>query len=461
MTDELRFISPTGVLGIGYPRESFEAAMAYKPHFIACDAGSADWGPYYLGSGEPWAGYHQTRRDLEPLVLGARKAGIPLLIGTAGMSGADVAVDWTFSILEDIARDNGITARVARIYSEQRAEDLRRFLGEGRISAFDGVEELTVEAIEGAARVVAMMGPEPYQRALSEGAEIIIAGRSSDAAVYAAVPLVRGIPPEIAWHMGKITECGPAIAPGSGECIVGGISRDSFWVRTARDSDAVSPTTVAVHMLYENPSPYLLREPPGVLDTTQSKYISLTDGAVEVSGATFEVLPYTVRLEGVALRGYRSICVLGIRDPGVVRQIDAYTSGVVEMVNVLAPERFGLRPDEWSFTFRRYGLDGVLGELEAELAIDNAERCYEIGLIAEVVAPTQELATELLNSSLPFVVHKVKVPGSVGGANAAFAYAPPVLPTGPVYEWTHWHSLALDDPLLPFRIEHDNVGSPT
>jgi hypothetical protein len=260
--------------------------------------------------------------------------------------------------------------------------------------------------------------------------------------------------------MGKITECGPAIAPGSGECIVGGISRDSFWVRTARDPDAVSPTTVAVHMLYENPSPYLLREPPGVLDTTHGKYIALADGGVEVSGATFEELPYTVRLEGVGLRGYRSICVLGIRDPVIVRQIDTYTSGVVQMVNVLAPERFGLGTDEWSFTFRRDGLDGVLGALETETIGGDDQRCYEIGLIAEAIAPTQDLATEILNSALPFIVHKVKVPGSCGGANAAFAYAPPVLPTGPIYEWTHWHSLALDDPLDAFRIQHDTIGAP-
>jgi hypothetical protein len=279
VTEELRFIAPTGVLGIGYPRASFDAAMAFGPHFIACDAGSADWGPHYLGSGEPWAGYFQTRRDLEPLVLGAREADIPLLIGTAGMSGADVAVDWTFSILQDIVRDHGLSARVARIYSEQRPEDLADAMAEGRISAFEGVDELTPAVLEQATRIVAMMGPEPYQQALADGADIIIAGRSSDAAVYAAVPLDRGIPPEIAWHMGKISECGPAIAPGSGECIVGGINRDSFWVRTARDSDAVTPTTVAVHMLYENPSPYLLREPPGVLDTTHGKYIAVAPTA--------------------------------------------------------------------------------------------------------------------------------------------------------------------------------------
>ena len=40
-------------------------------------------------------------------------------------------------------------------------------------------------------KVVSMIGAEPFQQALEEGAEIVIAGRSSDAAIYAALPLMR------------------------------------------------------------------------------------------------------------------------------------------------------------------------------------------------------------------------------------------------------------------------------
>ena len=37
-----------------------------------------------------------------------------------------------------------------------------------------------------------MMGPEPFQKALEDGADVVIAGRASDAAIYAAIPLMQG-----------------------------------------------------------------------------------------------------------------------------------------------------------------------------------------------------------------------------------------------------------------------------
>ena len=49
-------------------------------------------------------------------------------------------------------------------------------------------------------KVVSMIGAEPFQQALEEGADIVIAGRSSDAAIYAALPLMRGADPGLSWH---------------------------------------------------------------------------------------------------------------------------------------------------------------------------------------------------------------------------------------------------------------------
>jgi hypothetical protein len=43
-------------------------------------------------------------------------------------------------------------------------------------------------AIDRATRIVGMMGPEPFMRALDEGAQIVLAGRSSDPAPWAAYP---------------------------------------------------------------------------------------------------------------------------------------------------------------------------------------------------------------------------------------------------------------------------------
>jgi hypothetical protein len=53
VVDEIRILSPTAILGYGFPESSFQAGLARKPHLIAVDAGSTDPGPYYLGAGSP------------------------------------------------------------------------------------------------------------------------------------------------------------------------------------------------------------------------------------------------------------------------------------------------------------------------------------------------------------------------------------------------------------------------
>ena len=43
--------SPCGILGYGFPQESFRRALAEKPDAIVVDAGSTDAGPHKLGAG--------------------------------------------------------------------------------------------------------------------------------------------------------------------------------------------------------------------------------------------------------------------------------------------------------------------------------------------------------------------------------------------------------------------------
>ncbi len=86
--DELRILSPTAILGYGFPVESFEEGMKRKPHVIAVDAGSTDPGPYYLGAGKSFTDNNSVKRDLEIMIPAALEAGIPVIIGTAGGSGA-------------------------------------------------------------------------------------------------------------------------------------------------------------------------------------------------------------------------------------------------------------------------------------------------------------------------------------------------------------------------------------
>ena len=100
---EIRVLAATGVLGAGFKVESLNRGIALKPTFIACDAGSTDSGPAYLGSGKPKLSREACARDLR-LLLKARDAlKVPLIIGSCGTSGRDVGVDWMAQIAREIA----------------------------------------------------------------------------------------------------------------------------------------------------------------------------------------------------------------------------------------------------------------------------------------------------------------------------------------------------------------------
>ena len=91
----LRVLSASGQLGYGIPHKAFAAGLARKPDFIGCDMGSVDPGPAYLGSGDMATSPAVTRGDLAAVLLAARSLNIPLIIGTAGTSGAAPHLDAT------------------------------------------------------------------------------------------------------------------------------------------------------------------------------------------------------------------------------------------------------------------------------------------------------------------------------------------------------------------------------
>src|SRR5690606_33663755 len=99
----LRALAASGQLGYGIPKPAFLAGLAHMPHFIGCDMGSIDVGPYYLGSGKLATSETMTRRDLSLVLLAAREVNIPLLIGTAGTSGAKPHLDTTLKMIREIA----------------------------------------------------------------------------------------------------------------------------------------------------------------------------------------------------------------------------------------------------------------------------------------------------------------------------------------------------------------------
>ena len=88
MDESIRFLSICGLLGYGYPESSLRAGLDADPAFLGVDNGSTDPGPYYLGSGTSFLKPLQLKRDLEFALCAAREKKIPLIVGTAGGSGA-------------------------------------------------------------------------------------------------------------------------------------------------------------------------------------------------------------------------------------------------------------------------------------------------------------------------------------------------------------------------------------
>jgi hypothetical protein len=81
---KVRALAATGALGTGFREETLRQAIARRPDFLGCDAGSTDAGPFYLGSGQTMASPAAIRRDLLVMLREAVPAGIPVLIGSAG-----------------------------------------------------------------------------------------------------------------------------------------------------------------------------------------------------------------------------------------------------------------------------------------------------------------------------------------------------------------------------------------
>ena len=115
MKPEFKILSPTAILGYGFPEASFKRGMAEKPDLIAVDAGSTDPGPYYLGAGKAFTDRTGVKRDLRYMLVHGVEAGIPVVIGTGGGSGAAPHLEWCRRIILEIAAEEKLSFRMAVI----------------------------------------------------------------------------------------------------------------------------------------------------------------------------------------------------------------------------------------------------------------------------------------------------------------------------------------------------------
>lgn len=450
---ECRMLSVSSILGYGFPEASLERGLAREPHFIGVDGGSTDPGAYYLGSGECLNSRKAMKRDLRLMLLAGVPRKIPVVIGTCGGAGAEPHLREVAALAREIAREEKLAFRMALIHADQEPTRVKGWLREGRISALRNVPELTEPVIDRSAKIVGMMGAEPFMRALESGADVVLAARASDAASWAGCAMRAGQPPAPAWYAGKMLECGTATATPKGhDCLLGTVREDHVEVEPMNPARRCTPMSVATHGLHENASPTVHEEPGGLLDATDCRFTAVSDRSVQVSGMRWTTRPYDLKLEGAECVGYRAITICGTRDPVLIGQIDSYLQSARDDIAARA-SGFDVSPEKYHLVFHVYGKDGVMGAAEPVKEI----RSHELGIIVEVVAPDEEDAKAVL-AIARVVVPKIDFPGRLcKSGNMAFPFSPSDIAVGPTYKFSVFHVVRTDDPYAMFPIEYEPV----
>lgn len=440
---------PQGSLGVGIFPEEVEYALAWGPDAMALDAGSTDAGAAYLAKGVSKNDRGSVKRDLTFLMDAQQKAGIPLLIGTAAQAGGDMNVDWTRDIALEIAREKGWSPKIAVLYSEQTAETMKGKLADGKITNLPPLGDLDAATLDNCLHIVALMGPEPYHKALEAGADIIIGGRTSDPAVIAAFALWKGAPAGPSWHAGKIAECGAqSTTANTGQRgVLIEIHKDGFDVQPADPKTKALVTGISAHLLYENKSPWRLTEPGGELDVTKSEYIQLTENTVRVTGSVWDPKPYTMKLEGATGDLYQSLLIVGIADPKVLAEPEVFHDHMLMRLKDRVKASLGLNEDEFDISLRMYGYNALSG-----MKPPPGSRPLEIGLMGVFTARTQELAHAIANACNPYFFH---MPIRLGEELPSYGwpFTPAEVDRGPVYQFVLNHVVHIDDPLELVRME--------
>ena len=450
MKDEFRILSATAILGYGFPETSFKEGMKRDPHLIAVDAGSTDPGPYYLGAGISFTDRDAVKRDLEIMLKAGIPKNIPIIIGTAGGSGADSHLQWNREIIEEIAQENGYNFKLALIHAEFQKDFIIENLRDGKVTPLSPAPELTEKDINDSSHIVGQMGIEPFMAALEGGANVILAGRSYDPSLFAALPIKQGYDKGMSLHLGKILECAAICAtPGSGsDCMFGYIGEDYFKVEPLNPIRKCTTLSVAAHTLYEKTNPYILPGPGGHLDLHGCEFEQETDSIVKVRGSKFVPSEkYTVKLEGAKLIGYRTVSIAGTRDPIMIGEIDDIIKGVKERVE----DNFSENKWEYYLRFNIYGKDGVMAGLEPH---PNTDGSHELGIIIEAVADTQKKADTICAFARSTMLHYGYEGRRATAGNLAFPYSPSDFHVGEVYVFSLYHILETDDPTALFPIDY-------
>ncbi|KAI9698899.1 MAG: hypothetical protein M1820_007320 [Bogoriella megaspora] len=453
--EEVRILTPVGMLGYGFAKDTFWEAMASGVDAIIADSGSTDSGPQKLAMGTTTVTREAYIRDFDVLLAACSIYHVPILLGSAGGDGSNDHVQLFLDIMRELIEQRGYrTMNVLTIESEIDKAFVKEKLGKGEVVPLSkAVPELTMQDVDDATRIVAQMGVEPYVKAMEEhpGFDIVIGGRSYDPAMYAAFCRYRGINDlGIAYHMGKIMECGGLCAKPKSRSALATIRPTSFDITPLDPSARCTALSVAAHTLYEKARPDILEGPGGALHLDSAQYEEIEDGrSVRVSGGRFVPVAngeYNLKLEGAKVAGYRSVFIGAFRDPILISQLESYLRRVRDYVKATIDFDYDLQ-------LNQYGVNAVMGSLDPGDGVIPNEVC----LCGEARASTQAQANQVVSIARIACVHGPYPHQLATSGNFAMPFAPYDISLGQISEFNVYHLLEKIDPVELFPIRQHSI----
>ena len=181
---------------------------------------------------------------------------------------------------------------------------------------------------------------------------------------------------------------------------------------------------------------------------SHSRFEALDDRRVVVSGSRYVEQPLAFKLEGARSAGFRTIVIGGIRDPIAISRLDEMTTAVRAATEALFRDR------DYLLRFVIYGRDGVMAEREPTPVPG-----HEVGVLLDVVAPTQERADTVCAFARSQLQHYHYQGIKATAANIAFPTAPSDIRCGEVFEFSVYHLMDASDPKELFPIEYRTLGA--
>jgi len=163
------------------------------------------------------------------------------------------------------------------------------------------------------------------------------------------------------------------------------------------------------------------------------------DRTVRVKNSRFrEAAQKTLKLEGVKLAGYRTICPAAIFDRDTIRNMDGILGTVTEFIRNNTRGR--LEEDSYTLSFR------TTGGAESSL-----------GITIDVVGKTQDIADEICALARSRMLH-CDYPGRKSTAgNLAFPFSPSDIHVGAVYTFSVFHLAQVDSLMETAQLETEVI----